>query len=104
MSTTLTNQGAVAHIATGLLPFMPVKFEGGDTLLAIGRIAAYGLLAYATYNKMRNVSYALMGAAGLSLITSISASFWNQNAPYKATSSLVMPPIDVKANNDSENT
>jgi len=62
----------------GLLPFTPVPFAGPDMLLAVGRVAGYSLLAYWTYNKMRPASYAFMGAAGVSLATSITAGMWGK--------------------------
>lgn len=71
-------EGTLNRIALGLVPFTPVPFTGKDSLLAIGRVAAYGLLSYWTFNKMRPVSYAFMGAAGVSLATSLTAGLWNK--------------------------
>ena len=65
-------------LALGLIPFTPVQFSGPDALLAWGRLAGYGLLAYMTYNKMRPLSYAAMGAMGVSLATSLSAKAWGK--------------------------
>jgi len=62
----------------GLIPFTPVQFSGSDSLIAWGRLAGYGLLAYATYNKMRPLSYAAIGAMGVSLATSLSAKAWGK--------------------------
>ena len=65
-------------LALGLIPFTPVQFTGPDALLAWGRLAGYGLLAYLTYNKMRPLSYIALGAAGVSLATSLSAKAWGK--------------------------
>lgn len=63
-------------LVLGLIPFTPVQFSGPDSLLAWGRLAGYGLLAYATYNKIRPVAYAAMGAAAVALCTSLTAKAW----------------------------
>jgi len=65
-------------LALGLFPFTPVQFSGSDSLIAWGRLAGYGLLAYLTYNKMRPLSYIAIGAAGVSLATSLSAKAWGK--------------------------
>ena len=65
-------------IIMGLFPFTPVPFSGSDSFLAIGRIAGYSVLAYFTYNKMKPASYALMGAAGVSLLTSLMGGMWGK--------------------------
>jgi hypothetical protein len=62
----------------GLVPFTPVQFTGSDSLIAWGRLAGYGLLAYATYNKIRPVAYIALGAAGISLATSLTAKMWSK--------------------------
>jgi len=62
----------------GLLPFTPVMFTGSDSLLAWGRLAGYSLLAYWTYNRMRPLSYVMMGAAGISLATSLTSKMWSK--------------------------
>jgi hypothetical protein len=64
----------------GLLPFTPVMFTGSDSLLAWGRLAGYSLLAYWTYNKIRPIAYIAMGAAGVSLATSLTAKMWNKKS------------------------
>ena len=68
----------INRFVLGLFPFTPVPFAGADTLLAAGRIAGYSLLAYATYNKMRPASYIFMGAAGVSLATSLTSGLWGK--------------------------
>jgi hypothetical protein len=67
-------------IAVGFIPFTPVPFAGNDNAIAWGRLVAYGLLAYFTYNKMRPASYVCMGAAGISLATSMSAGLWSKQS------------------------
>lgn len=65
-------------LVLGLIPFTPVQFSGSDSLIAWGRLAGYGLLAYYTYNKMRPVSYAAMGAFTVSLATSLLGKAWGK--------------------------
>ena len=65
-------------IALGLVPFTPVQFTGPDAGLAWGRLAVYGLVAYMTYNKIRPVAYIALGAAGVSLATSLTAKMWSK--------------------------
>jgi hypothetical protein len=68
----------IGRIALGFLPFTPVSFKGPDMLIAWGRLAGYSVLAYSTYNKMKPLSYALMGAAGVSLATSLMSGIWSK--------------------------
>ena len=70
--------GTIQRIMLGLVPFTPVPFSGNDMYLAIGRVAGYSLLSYFTYNKMRPASYVFMGAAGVSLATSLTAGMWGK--------------------------
>ena len=65
-------------IALAFFPLTPVSFTGPDMIYAIARVAGYSALAYFTYNKMRKVSYAFMGAAGVSLATSLTAGMWGK--------------------------
>jgi hypothetical protein len=65
-------------ILLGIVPFTPVQFAGKDAPLAWGRLIGYSLLAYYTYNKMKPLSYACMGAAGVSLATSLTAKMWTK--------------------------
>lgn len=60
------------NIALDLLPFTSVPFEGEDAIWAWGRLLLYGAVAYATWKPARTVSYVAMGAAGMSLLTSLS--------------------------------
>lgn len=75
----ITKPGFGTKLAVGLLPFSPVQFTGPDALIAWGRLVGYSALAYWTYNKMRPASYAFMGAAGLSLATSLMANLWKKH-------------------------
>jgi hypothetical protein len=47
-------------------------------MLAYGRIALYGIAAGLTWEKHRKLSYVFAGAAGLSLVTSLSANAWKK--------------------------
>lgn len=58
-------------LGIAMLPTSPVSFKGGDSLVALARLALYGSLAYAT-RKNKTLMYAFMGATGLSLLTSLS--------------------------------
>jgi len=65
-------------LVLGLIPFTPVQFSGSDSLIAWGRLAGYGILAYYTYNKIRPLSYAAMGAFTVSLATSLLGKAWSK--------------------------
>jgi hypothetical protein len=67
-----------SNMALALLPFTPVPFTGSDSLLAYGRIALYGVAAGLTWEKHRKLSYVFAGAAGLSLVTSLSANAYQK--------------------------
>lgn len=73
-----TGDSASRPFALALLPFTPVQFGGQDSLLAYGRIALYGIAAGLTWEKHRKLSYVFAGAAGLSLVTSLSANAWKK--------------------------
>lgn len=64
--------GGMPNIGLALLPFTPVPFTGTDALYAWGRLLLYGAIAGATFRKYRMVSYVAMGAAGVSIMTSLS--------------------------------
>jgi hypothetical protein len=70
-------------IALALFPLTPVPFSGPNMIYAIARIAGYSLLSYLTYNKMRPASYVFMGAAGVSLATSLTAGMWGKHEEKK---------------------
>ena len=72
-----------AKIALALFPLTPVPFTGKNMIYAIARIAGYSLLSYMTYNKMRPASYVFMGAAGVSLATSLTAGMWGKHEESK---------------------
>jgi hypothetical protein len=73
-----TGSGVKSNIALALLPFTPVPFTGSESLLAYGRIALYGIAAGLTWEKHRKLSYIFAGAAGLSLVTSLSANAYQK--------------------------
>jgi len=69
-----------SNLALALLPFTPVPFTGSESLLAYGRIALYGIAAGMAWEKHRQLAYVLAGAAGLSLVTSLSANAYQKKA------------------------
>jgi hypothetical protein len=73
----LPSEKTVGRIALGFVPFTPVEFFGKEAWIAWTRLGVYSLLAYATYNKIRPVSYAAMGAIGVSLATSLMGKAWH---------------------------
>jgi hypothetical protein len=66
----------ISRIGLALVPFTPVSFSGPDGIYAWGRLAIYGTAAALTWQKQRKLSYVLMGAAGLSLVSSLSQDAW----------------------------
>lgn len=66
------------NIGLALVPFTPVPFTGKDALYSWGRLIAYGGLAALTYKKSKNLSYLFGAAAGVSLLTSLSANSWGK--------------------------
>jgi len=69
---------AKVNAALALLPFTPVPFSGSESFWAYGRIILYGVGATLVWEKHRKISYVLAGAAGLSLVTSLSASAYKK--------------------------
>jgi hypothetical protein len=84
---------SMEKIVLGLLPFTPVPFSGSDSLLAFGRIAGYSAIAYFTFTKMKNISYGFMGAAALSLATSLSAGLWKKQSPVSQPAYVSDAPV-----------
>lgn len=66
----------VRQLGLSMIPFTPVPFTGDKALFAYIRIGVYGLLSYWMWGKMRQVSYAMMGATAVSFATSLSAGVW----------------------------
>jgi len=60
-----------------LIPMTPVGFTGRGSAMAWIRLFMYGSLACATWKRNRTISYLSMGAAGLSLTTSLAGGAWN---------------------------
>jgi hypothetical protein len=79
LAASIKTPGFGSKLAAGILPFSPVQFSGPDALIAWGRLIGYSVIAFYSYNKMRPLSYAAMGAAGLSLATSLSATLWKKH-------------------------
>jgi hypothetical protein len=61
------------RLAIQALPISAVSFSE-EPMIAWGRLLAYGALSAVLWNKHRTMAYAAMGATGLSLVTSLSAS------------------------------
>lgn len=68
---TVTPAQEPSNIPLMLLPITPVPFQPQTALWAYLRLGIYGTAAILTYEKMRKISYVFMGAAGLSLLTSL---------------------------------
>ena len=71
--------GNLKNIGLALVPFTPVSFSGQDSLYAWGRLALYGTGAALTWQKQRKLSYVFLGAAGLSLVTSLAGNAWGNS-------------------------
>lgn len=67
------------NLGVAFLPFSPVSFsEPGHTMIAYIRLGVYTITGIALWEKHRKFSYAALGAAGLSLITSLTAGNLNK--------------------------
>lgn len=74
-----------------LIPVTPVGFTGRGSAMAWIRLLMYGSLACVTWKKNRTVSYLAMGAAGLSLTTSLAGGAWNPDTPKTGFNPSVNP-------------
>lgn len=67
-----------SKVTLGLLPFSPAPLTGNDAWIGYTRLALYTLGgSYALSKKRKTLGYAMLGAAGLSLATSLSSKAWN---------------------------
>lgn len=66
-------QNMSGRLALALVPTVAVSFKD-DPLLAWGRLALYGTVAYLAWGKIKPVSYAAIAAGGVALLTSLSPS------------------------------
>jgi len=66
------------RIGLAMLPFTPVSFDGPESLYAWTRLIVYGAAASLMWKRQRAIAYVLTGAAGMSLVTSLSGSAWNR--------------------------
>lgn len=71
----LNHTGQIRRAALAMIPFTPVVFSDP---LAWVRIGLYGTIAYATFKRSRPLSYAALGAAAMSISTSLAAQYWNK--------------------------
>jgi len=62
-------------IALGFFPLTPVSFTHDQAWLAWARLVGFSAVAYLAFGKARKISYAAMGCAGTSLVTSILADY-----------------------------
>lgn len=60
--------------ALAMVPFSPYGFNGPDSIYAWGRLLLYGAGAALTWKSQKQISYVLIGAAGVSLLTSLASS------------------------------
>lgn len=56
-----------------LVPVSPAPLSGKEGIYGWGRLALYGTIAAATFAKHKRISYVAMGAAGISLASSLAA-------------------------------
>lgn len=66
-----------SNIPLAFFPFTPVPFTGKNAIWAYSRIGLYSIVAYAAWKKFRPLSYAAMGAAGVSVLTSLTGQAYN---------------------------
>ena len=64
-------QSTGRKVLLSIVPLTPTPITGPDAWIGWGRIVTYGTLAAMTHNKARKLSYFLMGATTLSLVTSL---------------------------------
>lgn len=67
----LQNVPTANKVLLSIVPLTPAPITGVDAWIGWGRLLAYGGLAAATHKKARKLSYGLMVATGLSLVTSL---------------------------------
>jgi len=74
-----TKANPFEKIGLALLPFTPVPLSGPDALYAWGRLILYGGAAAYFFTKKKNsIATVFAGAAGLSLLTSVTAKAWEE--------------------------
>ena len=78
---TTENGEMLRKFALSLIPFTPVPFTGENAWMSYVRLGGYLSLSYATWGRMRKLSYAFMGAAAVSAATSFAANAWNGKTP-----------------------
>jgi len=84
-------------IGVTFLPFTPVTFDGPDALYAWARVLLYGAASTLMWKRHRPTAYVLAGAAGLSLLTSLSGTAYAKNLPppvEPATQTPIQAEID----------
>ncbi len=64
-------------ILLSIVPLTPAPITGKDAWIGWGRLVVYGGLAMASFKRSRVLSYGLMAATGVSLMTSMGAEALN---------------------------
>lgn len=73
MSTENKPNTLLKDFGMAMIPFVPAPFTGDKALYSYLRLGIYGIGAMMALEKSRKLSYLLMGCAGVSLATSLSA-------------------------------
>ena len=81
-------------IGVTMLPFTPVTFDGPDAIYAWTRLIVYGAASTLMWKRHRPTAYLFAGAAGLSLLTSLSGSAYPKPVVYTDTSTTAAPVSD----------
>lgn len=76
-STPPQTNGKKVQPGLALFPFTPVPFVGRGAPWAWARLGIYSGLGAITWKTNKQLSYVLMGAAGVSLMTSMFQAAWN---------------------------
>jgi len=75
---TLPTQFSFSKMSLALLPITPVPFTGSGAIYAWSRLIIYGgIAAYALSKKKKTLAIVFGSAAGLSVVTSLTAKAWD---------------------------
>lgn len=72
------NPNMLNRAAMAMIPFTPVGFSGEDAPYAWLRLATYGVASLGLYKRNKTLSYTFGIAAGVGLLTSLSADGWKK--------------------------
>jgi len=73
MSTELTPKQQLTKISAVVNPFAPLALDSVTMWQAVVRVAIYGGATYILWSKHRKLSYVTAAAAGVSILTTLSA-------------------------------